>query len=515
MKIFSANQLKEADQITLEKQGISSAELMERASTLVFEEIDRRLQGADIPVKIFCGIGNNGGDGLVIGRLLLDKGYDVGFYIVNYSDHRSKDFLVNYDRVKNQTTKWPVLLRSEDDFPEIKKGDFVIDAIFGVGLNRPLIPWVANLVRHINASEAFVLAIDLPSGLMADQPSQDKEAIIKAGYTITFQSPKMSFFLPETAGFVGELQIMDIGLDREYLINTKTAAELIGKEEAKMLYRPRNKFSHKGTYGHALMVGGSYGKMGSICLSATAAMRSGVGMVTVFVPSCGYEILQTALPEAMVLTDKNEKLLTDIDHEMDPEVIGFGVGVGTDEKTVSAFAGLLNRTDKPMVIDADGLNILSRNKDLLKSVPEASILTPHPKELERLIGKWSNDFEKIEKARSLAKDYRIILVLKDAYTITLTQDDMYINTSGNPGMATAGSGDVLTGILTSLLAQGYNPLTAAVFGVYLHGRSGDLASEELSYEGVVARNIAENTGAAILDLFETEPNTNSNNPPNI
>ena len=515
MKIFSAGQLKDADQITLEKQGISSTDLMERAATLVFEEIDRRLQGAHIPVKIFCGIGNNGGDGLVVGRLLLEKGYDVSFYIVNYSEHRSKDFLVNYDRVKNQTTKWPALLRSEEDFPEIKKGDFVVDAIFGVGLNRPLVPWVANLVKHINASEAFVLAIDLPSGLMADQPTEDKEAIIKAGYTITFQSPKMSFFLPETAPFVGELQIMDIALDREYLINTKTEAQLIGKEEAKMLYRPRNKFSHKGTYGHALMVGGSYGKMGSVCLSATAALRSGAGMVTVFIPGCGYEILQTSLPEAMVLTDTNEKMLTDIDHKMDPSVIGFGVGVGTDRQTGKAFSGLLRKTEKPMVIDADGLNILSKNKELLKLVPEASILTPHPKELERLVGKWSNDFEKLERARALAKEYKLILVLKDAYTITLTADDLYINTSGNPGMATAGSGDVLTGILISLLAQGYNPLTAAVLGVFLHGRSGDLAAEKLSYEGTIAGDIARHTGAAILDLFQSENKINPNNPPNI
>lgn len=515
MKIFSARQLKEADEITIKKQDISSLDLMERAASLVFEEIDRRLQGALIPIKIFCGIGNNGGDGLVVGRLLLEKGYDVRFYIVNYSDHRSKDFLANYDLVKKQTTKWPELLRSEDDFPEIKKGDFVVDAIFGVGLNRPLLPWVANLVKHINASEAFVLSIDLPSGLMADEPVTDKTAIIKAGYTITFQSPKMSFFLPETASFVGELQIMDIGLDREYLIDTNSRAELIGKEEAKMLYRPRNKFSHKGTFGHALMVGGSYGKMGSICLSATAALRSGIGMVTTFVPSCGYKILQTALPEAMVLTDKHENLITQVDHEIQPDVISFGVGVGTDELTIKAFEDLLQKTKSPMVIDADGLNILSKKKDLLKIIPEASILTPHPKELERLIGKWSNDFEKIEKAQAMAKEHKLILVLKDAYSMTLTAEDIYVNTSGNPGMATAGSGDVLTGILTSLLAQGYNPLTAAVFGVFLHGRAGDLAAEKLSYEGLIARDIAENTGAAILDLFKSKSNTNSNNLPNI
>lgn len=515
MKIFSAKQLKEADEITLARQAISSTELMERAASIVFEEIHRRLQGAEIPVKIFCGIGNNGGDGLVVGRLLLEQDYDVTIYVVNYSDQRSKDFLINYDRVKNMTKKWPVLLKSEADFPELKEGDFVVDAIFGVGLNRPLPPWVANLVDHINSSGAFTLAIDVPSGLMADQPTEDKNAIIKAGYTITFQSAKLSFFLPETAGFVGELQIVDIGLDKDYLVHTNATAQLIGKQEAKMLYRPRNKFSHKGTYGHALMVGGSYGKIGSISLAATALLKTGAGMASVFIPSCGYNILQTTLPEAMVITDKDEKILTEIDHGMDPTVIGFGVGVGTDAKTIKAFEGLLKNSNKPMVIDADGLNILSKNNDLLKIVPQGSILTPHPKELERLIGEWSNDFEKLEKIRALVKEYGLILILKGAYTITITADDMYINTSGNPGMATAGSGDVLTGIVTSLVCQGYSSLIAAIFGVFLHGRAGDLAAEKLSYEGVIAGDIANHAGAAILDLFEPEAKNIKNNPPNI
>ncbi|MEG9326337.1 NAD(P)H-hydrate dehydratase [Salinimicrobium catena] len=506
MKIFSANQLREADRLTIEKQQISSNDLMERAATLVFEEIHKRLEGADIPVKIFCGIGNNGGDGLVIGRLLLEQGYDVTIYIVNYSDQRSKDFLINYDRVKNMTKKWPVLLKSEDDFPEIKVGDFVLDAIFGVGLNRPLVDWVANLVRHINDSGAFVLAVDMPSGLMADDPMPPESAIVEANYTISFQSAKLSFFLPDTAEYVGELQILDIGLDREYLQKTEGVAQLIGKQEAKALYRPRNKFSHKGTFGHALMVGGSYGKIGSICLASTAALKAGAGMVTIFAPSCGYEILQTALPEAMVITDPDDKILTDIQYDLEPAAIGFGVGVGTDQQTVKAMEQLLRKNKKPMVIDADGLNILSRNKELLELLPEGSILTPHPKELERLIGEWSNDFEKLERSRQLCKKHNLILVIKGAYTLTLTAEETFINTSGNPGMATAGSGDVLTGILTAMLCQGYSPLSAAILGGYLHGRSGDLAAEKLSYEGVVAGDIAAYTGAAILDLFQPQKN---------
>ena len=510
MKILTAEQLRQADKVTLEKQEITSDDLMERAAGLVYNEIHRRLQGAEIPVKIFCGIGNNGGDGLVIGRLLIEEGYDVTIYVVNYSDQRSKQFLTNYDRVKNRTKKWPKLLKSEEDFPELKVGDFVVDAIFGVGLNRPLVPWVGNLVKHINKAGAFVLAVDMPSGLMADEPTEDKETIIRANYTITFQAPKLAFYLPETAQFKGDLQIMDIGLDREFLRDVPVKNSLIGKPEAAALYRPRNKFSHKGTYGHALMVGGSYGKMGSICLSSTAALRSGAGMLTFFIPRCGYQIAQTQLPEAMVLTDENEKILTNIDFDLEPAVISFGVGVGTEEPTVKAFEVLLKKNKKPMVIDADGLNILSRNQHLLAWLPEGTILTPHPKELERLIGAWKNDFEKLEKVRQLVDKYSLILVLKGTHTFTITPENIYINTSGNPGMATAGSGDVLTGVLTGFICQGYRPLAAALLAVFLHGKAGDLAADESSYEGVIAGDIAAYTGKAILSLFKEEKQQKTN-----
>ena len=509
MKVLSASQIKEADRLTLERQEISSIDLMERAATMVFNEIHRRLQGAQIPVKIFCGIGNNGGDGLVIGRLLLEAGYDVTIYVVNYSDQRSQNFLVNYDRVKNMTKKWPVLLKSEADFPEIGLGDFVVDAIFGVGLNRPLVEWVANLVKHINKSQAFVLAVDMPSGLMADAAVEDKSTIIEANFTITFQAPKMAFYMPETAPFVGDLQIIDIALDREFLKDTPGVAQLISKPEAKALYRPRNKFSHKGTYGHALIIGGSYGKIGSVSLTATAALRAGAGMVTVYAPKCGYEILQTLIPEAMVLTDPHLELITNVEFDLDPDVIGFGIGVGTKEETVAAFKGLLESFKKPMVIDADGLNILSKNAELLDLLPEGSVLTPHPKELERLIGKWKDDFEKLEKIKAFTAKYKIILVLKGAYTFTVTAESVFVNTSGNPGMATAGSGDVLTGVITALIGQNYEPLQAAVLGVYLHGKAGDIAAGELSYESTLAGDIAKKTGAAIFDLFESEP-TNPN-----
>lgn len=311
--------------------------------------------------------------------------------------------------------------------------------------------------------------------------------------------------MPETASYVGDLQIVDIALDREFLQQTPAVAQLISKPEAKALYKPRNKFSHKGTYGHALIIGGSYGKMGSVSLTTTAALRAGAGLVTVYAPKCGYEILQTLIPEAMVLTDPHEEIITSVKYEFDPDVIGFGVGVGTREETVEGFKNLLKKYKNPIVIDADGLNILSKNKALLDLLPEGSVLTPHPKELERLIGKWKDDFDKLEKVREFTLKYKLILVLKGAFTFTVTSKDVFINTSGNPGMATAGSGDVLTGVITAFIGQGYDPLRASILGVYLHGRAGDLAAADLSYEGIIAGDIAKNTGAAILDLFKTEP----------
>lgn len=504
MKIFSAKQLKEADLITLEKQGITTTDLMERAATQVFNEIHASLKGAKTPVKIFSGIGNNGGDGLVIGRLLLEQGYEVSVYVVNYSDNRSRDFLVNYDRFKNITKNWPVLLASEEDFPEIKAQDLVIDAIFGIGLNRPLIEWTANLIKFINESGAFVISIDMPSGMLADEASVDTGSIIRANHTYTFQAPKLAFFLPETGSFTGNLQVVDIGLDQEFLFMTRPLANLIGKPAARGMYRQREKFSHKGSYGHALMIGGSYGKIGSICLSATACLRSGAGMATIFAPRCSYHILQTALPEAMLITDEGEEYLTDINFDLNPSVICFGVGAGTEEKTLNAFRALLEKVNRPMIIDADGLNLLARNKDLLKKVPKDSILTPHPKELERLIGSWADDYEKIEKAKKFAIQYQLILVIKGAHSITITEEEIFINNSGNPGMATAGSGDVLAGVITGLISQGYSPKNAAVFGVYLHGRAGDLAARNLGFESLLAGDITSYLGEAFLDLFPSK-----------
>lgn len=502
MKIFSAEQLYEADKVTVEKQRITSEELMERAGTQIFQWLHQRLKGAPVPIRIFCGIGDNGGDGLVVGRLLVEHGYNVFVYVVNCSDKRSQNFLLNYGKIKNVTKKWPVLMKGEDDFPEITNEDIIVDAIFGIGLNRCPDGWVKKLIQYLNESKAFKLAIDIPSGLYSNLPIEDKDAVLKANHTLTFQAPKLSFFLPETAGFVSNFDVLDIGLDLDFLHNTEPLAQLISKPEAQRFYQSREKFGHKGTYGHALIVAGSYGKIGAAVLSTTAAFRIGSGMVTAFVPKCGYTILQTTIPEAMVITDIEEEFISNIFFDFEPSAIGIGMGIGKNKATVAALKKLFKGSTIPFVIDADALNNISENKELLKLLPKNSVLTPHPGELKRLVGEWKNDYDKLEKVKKFSEKHEVVVVIKGAYSITIYGDKMYINTTGNPGMATAGSGDALSGIITGLLSQGYDPLLSSVFGVYMHGLAGDIAAEQMGYEAIMAGDIIDNLAEAYLDLFE-------------
>ncbi|PVW13183.1 NAD(P)H-hydrate dehydratase [Marixanthomonas spongiae] len=502
MKVFSAKQLSEADKATTEKHDISSLDLMEHAGTQVFNWLHHRLQGAKVPIHIFCGIGNNGGDGLVVGRLLIEKGYTVKVYVANFTDKRSKCFLINYDRIKETTNDWPKLMTSENDFPEINDQDIIIDALFGIGLNRPPEGWLKPLIQHINASKAFTLAIDIPSGLYANQALEDPEAVVQANHALTFQTPKLAFFLPETGKFVPFFDIIDIGLDTEFLHRATPMAQLIGKQQARQFYKPRQAFDHKGTYGHALIVSGSYGKIGAAVLSAKAAFKVGAGLVTAFVPECGYDIIQTAVPEAMTITDKEDDLITDIAYDITPSAIGVGMGIGKAKKTVAALETLFKKAKAPMVIDADALNCISEHKKLLEAVPKHAIVTPHPGELKRLIGEWADDYDKLEKAKAFSKKHEVVLLIKGAHTAIIFDDNLYINTTGNPGMATAGSGDALSGMLTGLLSQGYDPLLSAIFGVYLHGTAGAIASQKMGYEAVMASNIIDNIGAAYMSLFE-------------
>ena len=502
MKIFSKEQIYEGDKLTTERQQISSTDLMERAAIQIFNWMHMRMQGAQVPIHIFCGIGNNGGDGLVLARHLILDGYNVKTYVVNCSDKRSKDFLINYDRIKNVTKEWPTLLKCADDFPEMNPDDIIVDAVFGIGLNRPIDAWVKELFMHFRASKAFTLSIDIPSGLFPNKAVEDEDAVVWAGYTLSFASPKLVFFLPDTAKYTVQWEVLDIGLDQEFLQTAQTEVELIGKHEVLPNYIPREKFSHKGQFGHTLIIGGSYGKIGAVTLASRAALSAGAGLVSTYIPKCGYTIIQSVFPEAMVITDVDEEKITTINFDIQPTVIAFGIGVGTDTKTISAFDDFLKANKTPLVIDADGINILSKKKTLLKLLPEGTILTPHPKELERLIGKWKNDFDKLKKVKAFSKKHNLIIIVKGANTITVFKDKLYVNTTGNPGLSTAGSGDVLTGIITGLISQQYHPLVAAIFGVYLHGKSADIAVEDFGYQSLIASHVIDYLGEAYLDLFK-------------
>lgn len=500
MKIFSAEQIYAADKFTIEKQEITSDALMERAAIQIFNWLHTRMQGAPVKIHLFCGIGNNGGDGIALARHLQEHGYHIAVYVVNYSKTRSKDFLINLERLKARKV-WPEFLEEGHKMPAIGRDDIIVDAIFGIGLNRPPADWVVQLMDHLHKSEAFILSIDIPSGLFTNRVPNNGNAVIRANFVLSFQAPKLVFFLPQTGVYCNQWELLDIGLDPGFLMGTDTAYELVGKNEVLPFYIPREKFSHKGTYGHALIVGGSKGKIGATLLAAKACLNAGSGLVTAYVPECGYLPLQTALPEAMVLTN-GEDAISEISIDFEPSAVGIGIGLGLEENTVKALAHFLRSQDRPMVIDADALNSMAGHPDLLTDMPADSIITPHPKELERLIGTWEDDFDKLEKTKIFSKKYNCIVVIKGAHTITIYDGQGYVNTTGNPGMATAGSGDVLTGVITGFLAQGYEPLQAALFGVYLHGRAGDIAVEQTGYQSLTASNIIDAMGSAFIDLFK-------------
>lgn len=500
MKIFNAKEIYDADKITLERQQISAVDLMERAAVQIFNWMDVRFKGNNSQIHIFCGVGNNGGDGLVLARHLEQHGYKVALHIINFSDNRSKEFLVNLERLKKIGVS-PNFIDEGSQIPTLDSDHIIVDAIFGIGLKRDVAPWVLNIFRAINNTGAFVLSVDIPSGVYMDARVPEATEAIICDHLLSFQVPKLIFFLPGTGGFINQWELLDIGLDRDFLLRTAPDFELIGKLEARTYYRPRAKYSHKGTFGHALIIGGSYGKIGAVVLAAKGCLFSGSGLVTALVPKCGYIPLQSTFPELMVLTGDNEKEITEIDFDLSPTVIGIGVGMGTGKATVKAFSQFLKKNRVPLVIDADGLNILSRNPGLFSSLPPRSVLTPHPKELERMLGKWENDFDKLEKTMEFSQKYDCIVVIKGAHTITMYRGKGYVNATGNPGMATGGSGDVLTGVITGLIAQGYPTLEAVIFGVYLHGRSADIAVRECGEEALVATDIVVHLGKAYLDLF--------------
>jgi ADP-dependent NAD(P)H-hydrate dehydratase / NAD(P)H-hydrate epimerase len=450
--------------------------------------------------RIFCGKGNNGGDGLAIARLLIEHKCLVTVYILEFGNIGADDFQTNLAKLPECTPDIH-FIQSPDFFPAISADDIIIDALYGTGLNKPLEGISAALVNHINSSDAIKISIDLPSGLFVDKSSKGN-AVLKANHTLSFQNYKLAFLLPENEDYCGEVHLLHIGLHPSFEENEPAAFEMIDEAMIKTIYKPRKKFAHKGTYGHAALLCGSKGMMGAGVLSSLACLRSGVGKLTAYIPECGYNILQTAVPEAMAFIAGEDYLSSAIEIEKF-NAIGIGPGIGIHPSHKKLLTAIFEKVKSPMVIDADALNIMAANKELFNLIPPQSMLTPHPKEFEILFGKTKNDFDRLKLAQTKSKELNIYIVLKGHYSFISTPHGRgYFNSTGNAGMATAGSGDVLTGIITGLLTQGYSPIECSLLGVYLHGLAGDIAAIQFSKEAMLARNIVNCLGPAFNKINE-------------
>jgi len=481
-KILSAAQLRDADSHTILSSNITSWELMEQAAHAFIHAVglDRL---ATKKIMVVCGAGNNGGDGLAIGRLLRDLRFDVSIVLVKYKDPLSKDCAINFAKVHDV-----IEINEANEFPDFSEFDLIIDGIFGTGLTRPVTGFVANLIQAINASGKEVFAIDVPSGLLCDGISAS-DNIVQADHVISFQRPKLAFFLPENSAYLKKWQVVDIGLDESYIQNQQST-QFVLDESIREFVKSRARQSHKGSYGHALLIAGSYGKIGAAVLSSKGCLRSGVGLLTTHVPKCGYQIIQIAVPEAMCTTDENELFTTRLPDLTPYDAIGIGPGIGKHPETLKMLQELFKKSKTPCVLDADALNLIAENNELFQQLPENTILTPHIKEFDRLAGESRNSIERWEKQREFSKKHKVIIVLKDANTsISSVDGEQFFNTSGNPGMATGGSGDMLTGIITGLLAQKYTPLNAALIGVYFHGLAGDQAAKDKGVNALIASDL--------------------------
>jgi NAD(P)H-hydrate epimerase len=503
MKLFTTKQIAEIDRYTIENEPITDIDLMERAARQMYYQLSAELLTSR-PMSFFAGPGNNGGDALALARMFANDGVDCSVYLLDTGKPLCGSPAINWQRLKTQAITNLLIIKSPEDFPVLKPDDVIIDGLFGSGLSGPLNGMPAALVNHINKSGCRIYSIDIPSGLMGEDNTENPpENIIRATTTLTLQFPKLSLLFPENEEFTGKVEVVDIGLHPGGIEQTDTTWFMTERKDIRKLIPPRSKFAHKGTYGHALLMAGSKGKMGAAVLASQACMRSGVGLLTVHVPGNGYSIMQTSVPEAMCSVDPNNDILS-ILPELDKfSAIGIGPGLGTCLETKEAIRQLLQNIKVPLVADADALNIISENHALLNMLPGKTILTPHPGEFKRLFGETQNSWQRLQVLKEAAQRLNIILVLKGAYTVTaLPSGQVYFNPTGNPGMATGGSGDVLTGTILSFLAQGSPPEHAAIAGVYLHGLSGDLAIRKISPESLIASDIPKYIGKAFREIYD-------------
>ena len=486
MKIFTAQQIRRCDAFTVENDPVTSLNLMERAASACVNWLTGRFQ-EQVIYQIFCGIGNNGGDGLAIARLLYGKGFDANVFLDLNNDHFSVDAGINFKRIK-EIPGIEILDFSEVETFQFEEKSVIIDALFGTGINRNPEGIYGELINQLNQLPFPKISIDIPSGLFTDRFFDENEVVFKADETLSFQFWKKAFLHPETGQYSGNIHVLDIGLSKEFIKNELSDNFVIDEDLIHEIYKPRDDFSHKGNYGKTTIIAGSFGKMGAAVLATKAALRSGTGITFTLAPKCGYGILQTTCPEAMYLYG-GQDFISNFDIA-DDTVAGIGPGLGNDPETEHAFLEFLMNYTQFLVLDADALNLIAKDPENLKLIPQNSIITPHPKEFERLFGKSANSFERLDLARQKAKELGIYIVLKDHHTQVITpHHQVFYNITGNSGMAKGGSGDVLLGIITSLSAQNYSPEQAAVFGVWLHGKAGDSAAEKYSKEAMLASDL--------------------------
>ena len=488
MKFFPTSAIRKIDAYTIEHEPVASIDLMERAARVLSMAILDRYAGRSFAV--FAGAGNNGGDGLAVARMLHNAGCGVQAWVINPKGKLSPDCAVNLIRLQ-ETTVMVVEVCDAFSMPSLGSDTIIVDALFGSGLNKPLTKGVyADVIQGINSSLCEVVAIDMPSGLMGENSASGNDTIVKASVTFTLQFPKMSLLFPENAPYVGDFSILDIGLSQEGIGKLASNLSFTDEKDIKPLLRPRPGHSHKGDFGRALLVAGSRGMAGASVLAARAAMRSGVGLLTLHIPECNNVIVQSSVPEVMTSIDSNGACFSDFIDTSRYDAVAVGPGLGQSADSERALLHLIEDCRVPMVLDADALNILARNPEYLHRLPAGSVITPHPGEFARLFGYSDNTSDKLQKALSYAVSSGVTVVLKGAYTVIIAPDgDLYFNSTGNPGMATGGSGDVLTGIVLSLLAQGYAAADAARVGVYVHGLAGDCAAKENGKTSLVAGDI--------------------------
>ncbi len=501
MKLFTTKQIAELDKFTIEREPVADIDLMERASMQISNWLVQQFS-TERKLLFFAGPGNNGGDALAIARQMADLDYQCEVYLLDFGKNLKGSPAINWKRLEEQGKVKLGKMKKSDDFPAVGKDDVIVDGMFGSGLTRPLEGLPAEIVLNINQRLNVVVAIDIPSGLMGeDNSSNNSENIVRADFTLTFQFPKISFLFAENDEFVGEWEVLPIGLHPLGIEQIPSLCNILEVSEVFTKMPMRSKFDHKGTFGHALLIAGSYGKMGAAVLASKACLRAGVGLLTSHVPHLGYSIIQTAVPEAMASIDRHDSMFTEFPDLTPFDAIGVGPGLNQKQNSCKALCALLEKSKVPLVIDADAINILAKNAEWLAKLPQGTILTPHPGEFRRLVGDTKNSYEAIQKQKEFSEKYNCIVVLKGAHTsVSSPSGELFFNSSGNPGMATAGSGDVLTGIILGLLAQGMSSLDAAQVGVYVHGLAGDLAANKKSEFSLTAGDIVETLGKAFKKI---------------